>query len=45
MLTGLYMLYVILLAIFKPDWVPALPAEARTIREPNGKCGLPSLLA
>jgi TRAP-type mannitol/chloroaromatic compound transport system permease large subunit len=45
MLTAFYAGYVILLAIFKPHWVPALPAEARTIREDNGKSGLPSLLA
>jgi len=44
MLTGMYAGYVILLAIIKPSWVPALPAEARTIREDNGKSGLPSLL-
>ena len=43
-LTGLYVLYVVLLAIFKPTWVPALPLEARTIREDNGKSGLLSLL-
>lgn len=42
-LTGLYAAYVILLALFRPHWVPALPAEARTIRENNGKSGLPSL--
>ena len=42
-LTGMYVVYVILVAIFKPAWVPALPAEARTIREDNGKSGLPSL--
>ncbi|MGP1629564.1 MAG: TRAP transporter large permease [Giesbergeria sp.] len=44
MLVGMYTAYVILLAIFKPKWVPALPAEARTIREDNGNSGLPSLL-
>lgn len=44
MLTAMYAGYVILLAIFKPQWVPALPPEARTIREPNGKSGLLSLL-
>jgi TRAP-type mannitol/chloroaromatic compound transport system permease large subunit len=44
MLTAMYALYVIILAFIKPDWVPAMPAEARTIREPNGKAGLPSLL-
>jgi len=43
-LTGLYAGYVILLAVFKPTWVPALPPEARTIRETNGKSGLLSLL-
>ena len=44
MLTGFYTGYVILLAIFKPKWVPALPPAARTIREDNGSSGLPSLL-
>jgi TRAP-type mannitol/chloroaromatic compound transport system permease large subunit len=33
--------YVILLAIFKPQWVPALPPEARTYREANGKRACP----
>ncbi len=42
-LTGLYVGYVILIAFIRPSWVPALPAEARTIREDNGKSGLPSL--
>ncbi|WP_010106132.1 TRAP transporter large permease [Verminephrobacter aporrectodeae] len=44
MLTGFYATYVILLAIAKPHWVPALPAEARTLREDSGQSGLPSLL-
>jgi GntP family gluconate:H+ symporter len=44
MLTGMYALFVILIAIFRPNWAPALPLEARTIREDNGKSGLPSLL-
>lgn len=43
-LTGLYCLYIVLIAIFKPTWVPALPPEARTIREDSGKSGLLSLL-
>lgn len=43
-LTGLYLGYVLLLALFKPKMVPALPTEARTIREANGNSGLPSLL-
>src|SRR5213592_1675056 len=42
MLTGFYTLYIVILAIAKPKWVPALPLEARTIREDNGKTGLPS---
>ncbi|GDY34211.1 TRAP transporter large permease subunit [Acidovorax sp. NB1] len=44
MLTGFYALYVILLAIFKPQWVPAIPPEARTLRGDDGKSGVPSLL-
>ncbi|HXF47276.1 MAG TPA: TRAP transporter large permease subunit [Burkholderiaceae bacterium] len=42
-LTGLYALYILLIAIFKPQWVPALPTEARTIREDDGTSGLKSL--
>ena len=45
MLTGLYVLYVLALAIFKPASVPALPPEARTYREPDGSGGYPSLIA
>jgi TRAP-type mannitol/chloroaromatic compound transport system permease large subunit len=44
LLTGCYAGYVIILAIFRPHLVPALPLEARTIREDNGKSGLVSLL-
>ena len=44
MLCGFYALYVILIAIFKPTWAPALPPEARTLKEDDGKNGLPSLL-
>jgi GntP family gluconate:H+ symporter len=43
-LMGLYLAYVIGCAIFKKKWAPALPPEARTIREDNGKSGIPSLL-
>lgn len=42
-LVGLYALFVIALAIFKPKWVPALPPEARTHGEANGRSGLRSL--
>ncbi|KPU96252.1 C4-dicarboxylate ABC transporter [Variovorax paradoxus] len=45
MLMGLYVLYVVFLAIFKPAQVPALPPEARTFREPNGSGGYVSLVA
>ena len=44
MLMGLYVLYVVFLAIFKPAQVPVLPSEARTFREPNGSGGYPSLV-
>jgi len=42
-LTGLYVGYILLVSLVKPTWVPALPKEARTIREDNGDSGLPSL--
>ena len=44
MLVGLYLLFIAAVAIFKPDWVPALPAEARIYNEPNGSSGHRSLL-
>ena len=43
-LAGLYMLYVLGCTVFKPQWAPALPAEARVVREPSGKMGGTSLL-
>lgn len=42
-LMGLYVLWVVALAVFKPSTVPALPPEARTLREPSGSHGYPSL--
>jgi len=42
-LTGLYLGYVAVLAIFRPERVPALPLQARTIREDDGSSGLRSL--
>jgi len=42
-LTGMYAVFIILVAIFRPQYVPALPAEARTIREDDGTSGLKSL--
>lgn len=43
-LTGLYVLYVVGIAIFRKNWAPALPLEARVFREPSGSSGTPSLL-
>jgi len=45
LLTGSYALLVGALAIFKPAIAPALPPEARTLREPDGNSGLRSTLA
>ena len=44
LLVGLYVLFIVGVAIFKPAMVPALPPEARIYREPNGKSGHISLL-
>ncbi|MCM5680280.1 TRAP transporter large permease subunit [Schlegelella sp. S2-27] len=44
LLVGLYLVFVILVAIFRPAWVPALPIEARIYRESNGSSGHVSLL-
>ena len=43
MLMGCYVLWVVILAIFKPNAVPALPPEARIYREPDGRSGYTSL--
>jgi TRAP-type mannitol/chloroaromatic compound transport system permease large subunit len=42
-LTGFYLGFVVLVSLVKPTYVPALPREARTIREDNGSPGLRSL--
>jgi TRAP-type mannitol/chloroaromatic compound transport system permease large subunit len=44
LLVGLYILFIVLVAIFKPAMVPALPPEARIYREANGKSGHVSLM-
>ena len=44
-LTGLYLGYVAMVTLIRPDHAPALPLEARTIREPDGRSGTLSLLA
>lgn len=45
LLTALYAGYVLAVSIFKPKMVPALPLEARNLRQPNGDSGARSLLA
>ena len=42
-LTAMYIGFVLLVSVFKPAYVPALPASARTIREDDGSSGLKSL--
>ena len=42
-LTALYVVYVLVVSFIRPQWVPALPATARTIREDDGTSGLRSL--
>ena len=44
MLTAMYAGYVLALSIFKPGHMPALPLEARNLRQPNGDSGVGSLL-
>lgn len=44
-LAALYAFYVFVMSIVKPEWAPALPPEALTLREDNGNAGYPSLLA
>ncbi|MGZ8317712.1 MAG: TRAP transporter large permease [Telluria sp.] len=44
LLTAMYAGYVLAVSIFKPHHVPALPLEARNLREPNGDSGVRSLM-
>ena len=44
LLVGLYLLFIVAVAIVKPDWVPALPPEALVFKEDNGNTGHKSLL-
>src|SRR6184192_4312057 len=43
-LAGLYAVYALGICVVKPKWAPALPLEARTLREPDGSGGTRSLL-
>ena len=42
-LTAMYIGFVLIVSLFRPSYVPALPASARTIREDDGSSGLRSL--
>jgi len=42
-LAGLYALYTLGATLVKPNWAPALPAEARSLREESGKSGIMSV--
>lgn len=44
LLVGLYLLFIAFIAMVRPNWVPALPPEARIYRESNGASGHKSLL-
>ena len=44
LLVGLYLAFIAVIAVVRPKWVPALPAEARIYREDNGASGHRSLL-
>src|SRR6266576_1098516 len=43
-LAALYALFVLVMTIVKPAWAPALPLEARTLREADGTGGTRSLV-
>src|SRR5262249_16981677 len=42
-LAALYACYTLGVAVVKPAWVPALPLEARRLREPDGSAGVASV--
>jgi TRAP-type mannitol/chloroaromatic compound transport system permease large subunit len=44
LLVGLYLAFVLVVALVRPSWVPALPPEARIYREPDGTGGYRSLV-
>ncbi|MDP3810704.1 MAG: TRAP transporter large permease subunit, partial [Hydrogenophaga sp.] len=44
LLVGLYLVFIAVVAVVKPKWVPALPVEARIYNEPDGTSGHRSLL-
>jgi TRAP-type mannitol/chloroaromatic compound transport system permease large subunit len=44
LLVALYLLFVVVVALLRPRWVPPLPVEARIYREANGASGHVSLV-
>ena len=44
LLVGLFALFILIVSVVRPSWVPALPPEARIYREANGASGHRSLL-
>ena len=42
-LAALYGVFIFAVTLVRPEWAPALPAEARTIKEPDGSGGLKSV--
>ncbi len=44
LLVGLYLTFIMVVALVRPTWVPALPPEARIYRESNGASGHTSLI-
>ncbi len=43
-LTAMYAAYIMVMSMIRPNALPALPPEARNLREANGSSGIPSLL-
>jgi TRAP-type mannitol/chloroaromatic compound transport system permease large subunit len=43
LLTVFYALFIVALSVLRPHWVPALPADARNLRQSNGDSGTHSL--
>jgi TRAP-type mannitol/chloroaromatic compound transport system permease large subunit len=43
-LAGFYAIFAVGVTFFKPGWAPALPVEARKLRQPDGSSGTFSLL-
>lgn len=44
-LVGLFLLFIILISVIRPQWIPALPDEALIYRREDGSSGHASLLA